>query len=252
MFERLSFKTPCRLVSGLGALAVAASLAFSMTPLFSSAAVAEEIQSSIARGGLLYDKWYKVIGVEKPTETHPAWPASNTKKSGAATQRCKACHGWDLRGADGAYATGSYKTGIKGLQHLAGADNATVIAAIKDDLHGFGDVMSEKDYTDLANFITKGQFDVTAYIDDATKAAKGDVARGEEIYNTACATCHGFDGKLPKDLEEPLGALSSDNPWEIIQKILNGQPGEKMPAMRAFGVQTAADILAYMQTLPKE
>ena len=80
----------------------------------------EEV-SSIARGGLLYDKWYKVIKAEKPTETHPAWPASNTKKKGDATQRCKACHGWDLMGKDGAYASGSYMTGIKGIKNMQGA-----------------------------------------------------------------------------------------------------------------------------------
>ena len=76
-------------------------------PLAVVPAGAEEIQSSIARGGLLYDKWYKVIKAPKPEQTHAAWPASNTKKSGDATQRCKACHGWDLMGKDGAYSSGS-------------------------------------------------------------------------------------------------------------------------------------------------
>lgn len=30
----------------------------------------------IARGGRLYDKWFKVIKAEKPKDTHAAWPAS--------------------------------------------------------------------------------------------------------------------------------------------------------------------------------
>ena len=47
---------------------------------------AEEITSSIARGGQLYDKWYAVIKAPKPEETHPAWPASNTNKSGDAAK----------------------------------------------------------------------------------------------------------------------------------------------------------------------
>lgn len=47
---------------------------------------AEEV-SSIARGGQLYDKWFAVIGAQKPSDTHPAWPASNTKKKGNATHR---------------------------------------------------------------------------------------------------------------------------------------------------------------------
>jgi len=221
---------------------------FSMTAI---SANAEEVTSSIARGGQLYDKWYKVIKAPKPEETHPAWPASNTNKSGDATQRCKACHGWDLMGADGAYASGSYLTGITGLQDMAGAPTADIIAIIKDDTHGFGGMMDDQDYLDLANFVSAGQFDIDAYIDRDTKAAIGDAAKGEEYFNTICSNCHGADGSLPKDMPL-LGALANKNPWEIIQKIMNGQPAENMPALRAFGPQVSADVLAYLQTLPVE
>lgn len=221
-------------------------------PVTSGSACAEEIDSSIARGGRLYDKWYKVIKADTPTETHSAWPASNDKKKGDATQRCKACHGWDVMGADGAYSSGSYKTGIKGLQAFAGKPNHAVIAAIKDDTHGFAGKMDDQDYVDLANFVTKGQFDIDTYIDRDSKAANGDVAKGEAYYNTVCANCHGLDGRLPKELPKPLGALATGNPWEIIQKIMNGQPAENMPAMRAFGPQVSTDILAYLQSLPQE
>ncbi len=37
-----------------------------------------------------------------------------------------------------------------------------------------------------------------------------------------------------------------------MHKILNGQPGADMPAMRALDMQISVDILAYLQTLPKE
>jgi len=221
-------------------------------PLAPSTASAEEMDSSIARGGRLYDKWFKVIKAPKPEDTHSAWPASNTKKKGNATQRCKACHGWDIMGKDGAYASGSYKTGIAGLTGMAGKSNDAVIAAMKDGTHGFGGKMDDQDYVDLANFVTKGQFDIDAYIDRGTKAAIGDVAKGEAYYNTVCSNCHGVDGKQPKELPKPLAALALSNPWEIIQKIMNGQPAETMPAMRAFGPQVSADILAYVQTLPQE
>ena len=80
---------------------------------------ASEIQESLIRGGKLYDKWYAVIKAKGPNETHPAWPASNTKKKGATTWRCKSCHGWDYQGKDGAYASGSYTTGIKGIGGMA-------------------------------------------------------------------------------------------------------------------------------------
>jgi mono/diheme cytochrome c family protein len=240
-----------RLVAAASSAAMAFALAAFATPFIAGAGFSEEIESSIARGGQLYDKWFAVIGAEKPTETHPAWPASNTKKKGDATQRCKACHGWDLRGADGAYSSGSYLTGIAGLTGLAGGDPAAVTAAVKDDLHGFDGKMDEQDYIDLANFVTKGQFDWAAVVNDETKAAIGDVAQGEKIYNTVCAACHGREGELPKDMVF-LGKVSNKNPWETIQKIMNGQPGEKMPAMRFFGVETAASVTAYLQTLPVE
>lgn len=211
---------------------------------------AEEITSSIARGGQLYDKWYKVIKAPTPEATHPAWPASNTNKSGDATQRCKACHGWDMAGVDGAYGSGSYLTGIKGLQGMVGAPVETIVAIMKDPVHGFGGMMGEQDYIDLANFVSAGQIDMDAYINRETKMANGDIAKGEEYYNTVCSNCHGRDGDLPKDMGTTLGSLSNDNPWEIIQKIQNGQPAEQMPAMRAFGPGISADILAYLQTLP--
>lgn len=240
-----------RIAAGVTSAAMAVALAAIVTPLTASVGVAQEIESSIARGGQLYDKWYKVIGAEKPTETHPAWPASNTKKKDDATQRCKACHGWDLRGADGAYSSGSYQTGIAGLTGLADGDPAVVIAAVKDDLHGFDGKMDEQDYVDLANFVTKGQFDWAAVVNDETKAVIGDVNQGAAIYNTACAACHGRNGELPKEMDL-LGYVANKNPWEAIQKIMNGQPGEKMPAMRVFGVENAASVTAYLQTLPVE
>jgi hypothetical protein len=58
------------------------------------------------------------------------------------------------------------------------------------------------------------------------------------------------DGKLPKDMP-PLGSLS-DNPWEVMHKVLNGQPGEVMPAMRALDHKVSADLVAYLATLPAE
>ncbi len=218
---------------------------------FSQMSYSAEEVSSIARGGQLYDKWFKVTGAKKPENTHSAWPGSNTRKKGNATHRCKSCHGWDLMGKDGAYAAGSYKTGIKGLKNLMGASNSKVISAMKDSTHGYSGKMSEEDFTDLANFVTKGQIDMDTVIDRKSKMARGDIAQGERYYNTVCAKCHAKTGKEPKDMA-PLGKLSNDNPWEIIQKIQNGQPDEKMPAMRAFDLQVSADILAYLQTLPKE
>ncbi len=110
-------------------------------------------------------------------------------------------------------------------------------------------MLDAKDFEDLALFVGRGQIDMDRYIDRASKKAKGDVARGEALYNTICAGCHGVDGLKIKDMS-PMGDEASGNPWETLHKILNGQPGEQMPALRALDHQVAVDILAHAQTLP--
>jgi len=210
-----------------------------------------EMESSLARGGKLYDKWYGVIKVDKPTESHPLYPSSaNYADKPASTWRCKECHGWDYMGKDGAYASGKHATGIKGISGMKGAEPADVVAILKADEHGFGSVLTNKDLMDLANFVSQGQIDMDPFIDRASKAPQGDAVKGAAYYNTICAGCHGVDGKSPKEMK-PFGALMS-NPWEVMHKILNGQPGEQMPALRALDRQIVVDIMAHMTTLPKE
>ena len=219
---------------------------------FGGQAIAQEGQ--LARGGKLYDKWFKVIGVDKPTSTHKAWPASNTKKKGNATWRCKACHGWDGLGKNGAYAKGSYKTGIKGVDAYWGADPAKIVAIMKDSTHGLAGKMDDEDFQDLALFVSKGMVDLRKYIDYASKMPKaGDQARGKNYFNTICVGCHREDGRRPKDMDKPLGKQMG-NPWEVMHKIMNGHPGEPMPALRALAnrEQIAMDIMAHVKTLPKE
>lgn len=225
-----------------------------LTPILAGA---EEIDSSIARGGRLYDKWWKVVGAGEPRQAHPAYPAEGKYKAKGGTDwRCKECHGWDYKGKDGVYGKGAHYTGIKGIQGARNMAPAKVMAVLADKNHTLGGLMGEADLRDLAMFVSKGQLDMGRYIDPASKLAKGDKARGEPIFNTICANCHGRDGARDEDGKplaadsEPLGLVATDNPWEALHKIRNGQPAEHMPALRAFDPQVAADILAYLQTLP--
>jgi thiosulfate dehydrogenase len=213
--------------------------------------LADEIASSQARGGRLYDKWYKVIKAAPPTESHTAYPAdANYADKPDANWRCKECHGWDYMGKDGAYASGKHASGIIGINGMAGADPASIIALLKGELHGYDGMMDEADFVDLANFVSGGQVDMDLYIDRGTKMAGGDAALGEAYYNTICAGCHGMDGKKVDDMP-PMGALMG-NPWEVMHKILNGQPAESMPALRALDPQVVTDIVTYLPALPKE
>lgn len=214
-----------------------------------SASAADD--GAIVRGGRLYDNWFKVTKADKPQDTHPAWPAANTKKKGDATWRCKSCHGWDLLGAKGAYASGSYQTGIKGVEGMAGADPAKIVAVMKDDTHKLVGKMADEDFADIALFVSAG-VDADKFIDRAAKAPKGgDAAKGANYYNTICVGCHGKDGTQPKDMPESLGKLMS-NPWEVLHKIQNGQAGEQMPALHSLDPQITIDIMAHLSTLTKE
>ena len=207
-----------------------------------------ETESSKARGGQLYDKWYAVVGAKKPTASHPLYPAdkkyANEPKS---NWRCKECHGWDYRGVDGAYKSGKHATGIKGINGAAGRDMGEIVALLKDEKHGYGDKLGDADLQDLAMFVSAGQVDMDPYIDRASKKPKGDAAKGAAYFNTMCANCHGKDGKKPKEMK-PF-AKQMGNPWEVMHKILNGQPDEEMPALRALDRQVVADILSHMATL---
>ncbi len=206
---------------------------------------------AMARGGHLYDNWAKTLKMDAPEDTHPSWP-SDSKKKGKTTWRCKSCHGWDYKGAEGAYGKGSFKTGIKGIAGAAGKDPSAIVAIMKDDTHAYGGKIDDADLAHLAAFVSGGQVDMTQYIDPGTLAPKGDAAKGAGYYNTICAGCHGEDGLKPKEMK-PFGEQMAKDPWEVLHKILNGQAGEdEMPGLRALDTQIAVDIMAHMVSLPKE
>ncbi len=210
-----------------------------------------ETESSKARGAQLYDNWYAVIDAEPPTTMHPLYPASGQYAAKPkANWRCKECHGWDYRGAAGAYESGKHATGIKGIDGAKDRSTDEITALLKAPEHAYGDKLSTADLSDLVTFIQAGQLDMDDFIDRASKEPiNGDAAQGAAYYNTLCAQCHGRDGKEPnrmKPFRKQMG-----NPWEVMHKILNGQPNEEMPALRALDRQVVVDIMSHMATLPE-
>jgi cytochrome c553 len=220
-------------------------------------------QASLVRGGRLYDKWYAVAERPTPTTPHPAYPVTaKYAKKAKSNWRCKECHGWDYMGKEGAYSSGKHYTGIKGIRSMSGADTSAVLAILKNNTHSLAGKMSDQDFQDLAIFVSQGQVDMDGYIDRSTgKVIGGDVGKGEAFFHAACANCHGREGRSMKGMPA-LGKISNGNPWETLHKILNGQPDEGMPSMRALGreipsmramnFQAPTDILAFIQTLPQE
>lgn len=223
--------------------AAVAVLASATAPAF-----AAEIESAIARGGRLYDNWYKETKANRPDSAHPSYPASG--KYPKQSWRCKECHGWDYKGKDGAYGKNDHNVGVKGIAAAAGKDPKAVAAVLRDKTHAYGpDMLADKDVEDLALFVSKGQAKIMADGIDAAGKPKGNSAKGEVYFNTLCAGCHGTDGKKVST-GAAVGAAAED-PWQLLHKALNGQPAEAMPALRSLDPNIAADIVAYSQSLPK-
>jgi thiosulfate dehydrogenase len=211
---------------------------------------------AITFGGKLYDDWTKVLGVAPPRGTHPLYPAAG-KKSGAATWRCKECHGWDYKGAAGAYGEGDHYTGIDGVARVAGRDPKRIAAMIVNRRHGFGeDTMPAEALEKLTLFLSRGQLDMDRYIDRGAGTLKGDPQRGAALFQTICANCHGLDGREinfgDEGAPEYVGTVARENPWEALHKIRNGQPGARMVSLGAVSVEDQLNVLSYARTLPAE
>ncbi len=184
---------------------------------------------AVAFGGRLYDNWALAVDVDAPDETHPAYPPWG-KKKGAATWRCKECHGWDYLGRDGVYGKGSHYTGILGLRQLVGKNPTIVEKVIRDELHGYTlEQISAAAGERLALFVTRGQHEIEQYVNMETRKAHGDAGLGGRIFQNVCAACHGFDGMALnfKTDENPefIGTVANKAPWETLHKVRNGHPG---------------------------
>jgi hypothetical protein len=141
----------------------------SATPLVSptAAPASKPSADSIARGGRLYDQWWKEVkGAVAPKDNQSLWASQTTNTAtGSATWRCKECHGWDYKGKDGAYGSGSHKTGFPGVWDAAQKKNADELAAIlkgsANPQHDFSKALGASDLTDLANFLKAGLVDAS-------------------------------------------------------------------------------------------
>lgn len=217
---------------------------------------------SVSRGGRLYDNWWSEAGLDTPTGDQPLWASQSTNtRSGADTWRCKECHGWDYKGAEGAYGSGSHFTGYAGVLNAASKSFDELVAILTGKSNADHDfsVMGEASVADLASFLKEGVLDVGPYINAETKAGiGGDAAHGLQLFTSACAACHGSDGLLINfgnaDEPEYVGTIAVDNPWEFIHKVRLGQPGSAMPAAidSGWSLEDVIDVLTFAQTLPLE
>src|SRR3972149_6170350 len=125
--------------------------------------------NDIVQGALLYDKWYAALGVNPPPGNMPIWSRQSTNtRSGPDTWRCSECHGWDYRGVDGAYGSGSHRTGFPNVMALANKMTVEEIVAhlkgMKDPAHDFSAYVNDTALAQLAAFLKNGLIDDTEYI----------------------------------------------------------------------------------------
>jgi len=241
----------------LGAIVLAA--CGNATPSEPGPRVVPTLTADYLGGGVLYDHWMEALKVDAPAGDQPLWKTQTTNtRSGTDTWRCKECHGWDYKGVEGAYGSGSHLTGFKGVMGAASMSEEDLLAWLdgtKNADHNFSAYMDQVHLMMLVDFLKKGVTDTAQYI-NADKTVNGDVAHGKELFAKVCQECHGEDGKELNfgDESEPeyVGTIATDNPWELWHKISFSQPNAPMPsALRNnWPLQDIADVLAYAQTLP--
>lgn len=209
-------------------------------------------------GGLLYDNWWVTADLAEPTGDQVLWATQSTnEREGLDTYRCKECHGWDYKGAEGAYGSGSHFTGFPGIMQAADKTSEEITTALTSGDHDFAS-LGEDQIANLVTFIQDGLVDYGPYIDSDTKAIVGaDIDHGEGLFTGLCLGCHGSDGQTlnfgSEDEPEYLGDLARDNPWEAFHKARYGHPGSDpvMPStlQEGWSIEDVRDVISYAQTV---
>lgn len=219
-----------------------------------------KLVGSLIRGGKLYDSWWTETQQEAPQDNSPLWASQSTNKAkGANTWKCAECHGWDYKGVDGVYGSGSHQTGFPGVLKAKGRPPIEILALLKGGTnpgHDFSTVLEEQDLIDLALFIAQGTLDVDLVLaKDGTP--KGDEAAGKVVFDKICSACHGPNGnainfKTPAAVEY-LHHPAEENPWQFLHRTRMGVAVWPMPAAsdNQLTDQDVANVLAYVRTLDK-
>jgi thiosulfate dehydrogenase len=218
--------------------------------------------TDIVAGAQLYDRWYANREGEPPLGDMPIWSRQTTNsRSGMDTWRCSECHGWDYLGVDGAYGSGSHRTGFPNVMALSADLNLNQIVdhlkGSKDPAHDFSKYMEDADLLKLADFLKFGLINDHEYINPISlKVINEDLENGKSLYQSTCIDCHGEDGKSiifhTEGIDEYLGSVANRDPWRFLHRTRFGVAGTDMPIGYDLGwsPEDGRDVLAYAQSLP--
>lgn len=232
-------------------------------------------KASIAKGGILYDKfWATEAGYD---QNNPNVAVFNAKSD---FFRCKQCHGWDLLGSNGSYNGRGPKTSrpnisalnlfqlaktktpqelFDGMKKTAGRRDVSYDlstydpasnSAVGDQMPNYAQILTDEQIWDLVKFMKEGAFDVSLLY-DATYSGTyptgkavfsnvgkdGNAAAGKAHYAAKCAACHGADGKALLMESMTAGEFTRKKPNEVQHKVKYGQLGSGM--IGDFGITLA-------------
>ena len=213
-------------------------------------------------GGRIYDNWMRALDLKSPEFNQPLWAEqSSNPRIGDITWRCKECHGWDYKGAEGAFSSNSFRyTGFPSLSGVIGSSQEDVAAWLdgtNNSNHNFVEVTNYNAMNDVTAFLLTMQIDAALFIDYNSGLALGNEGNGHSIYLDNCAACH---GDLGREINfsaggKPLfiGDIAVVDPWRALHKIRFGTAKGNMPSAENNGLSLGeiSDVLAYAQSLPR-
>lgn len=224
---------------------------------------AGQVLGDPVRGGRIYENWMITLDVVPPPGNHPLWNTQDVNKSaGTQTWTCVACHGWDYKGAAGAYGQHStYYTGFKGITGIVGGSQAEVLSWLNGSAnanHDFSSYLDSDATRDLIAFLRTRLVDTDLMINPTNGGALGNAEEGRKDFQASCADCHGADGSEinfgTEDSPLYLADIAVADPWRFVHKTRFGATvAPTMPASEELGwsLGRVTNLLAVAQGLTR-
>ena len=221
-----------------------------------------EPTGDVKHGASLYYYWDTLLQIDLIGEINPLWKTQDfNQEVGPVTWRCSSCHGWDYRGAEGAYGPGSpHYTGFPGILSATSMSKTEIedwLDGTNDQNHDFSEYLTVAAVKDLTAFLQYGIMDFRDYLQNGSLEETGRISVGEDLYKKACRDCHGSDGAKINfgTAEQPsfLGNFSDEEPWHMVHLMRFGHLflGVQTSDELGWSIQNLFDVVVYSQQLPK-